>query len=158
MIEGFGRANILLPGGTQLYIDSAFYSSKSNRNLLSFKDIRRNGYHIETTNRENQEYLVITDMISGKKCTLKKFPALSSGMYYTFISTIETHAIANQKFASENKSNIWHDQLGHPGTIMMRRIIENSCGHSLRRESIPQYHIFSCAACSKGKLMLDLHR
>ncbi|GAV75933.1 hypothetical protein CFOL_v3_19409 [Cephalotus follicularis] len=31
-------------------ITDALYSTKSRRNLLSFKDIRRNGYHIETTN------------------------------------------------------------------------------------------------------------
>ena len=48
LIEGSGRANILLPGGTKLYIDNALYSTKSKRNLLGFKDIRRNGYHVET--------------------------------------------------------------------------------------------------------------
>ena len=53
LIEGSGRATLLLHGGTQLYIDDALYSSKSQRNLLSFKDIRRNGYHVETTNEEN---------------------------------------------------------------------------------------------------------
>lgn len=39
IIEGFGKANILLLGGTKLHIDNALYSSKSHRNLLSFKDI-----------------------------------------------------------------------------------------------------------------------
>ena len=48
LIEGFGRANIMLPRETKLYIDDTLYSSKSRRNLLSFKDIRHNGYHIET--------------------------------------------------------------------------------------------------------------
>ena len=42
LIEGSGRANILLPGGTKIHIDDALYSTKSQRNLLSFKDIRRN--------------------------------------------------------------------------------------------------------------------
>ena len=28
--------------------DKRLYSNKSRKNLLSFKDIRRNGYHIET--------------------------------------------------------------------------------------------------------------
>ena len=45
LIEGSGRACILLPEGTKLIINDALYSSKSRRNLLSFKDIRRNGYH-----------------------------------------------------------------------------------------------------------------
>ena len=67
LIEGSGRANILLPGGTKIHIDDALYSTKSQRNLLSFKDIRRNGYHIETTNEDNTEYLYITNVVSGKK-------------------------------------------------------------------------------------------
>ena len=50
LIEGSGRANIMLPSGTRFHINDALYSSKSKRNLLSFKDIRRNGYHIETMN------------------------------------------------------------------------------------------------------------
>jgi hypothetical protein len=37
MIEGFGKAKILLPEGTQINIKSALYSSSANRNLLSFK-------------------------------------------------------------------------------------------------------------------------
>ena len=48
LIEGSGKACIVLPKGTQLIINDALYSSRSRRNLLSFKDIRRNGYHLET--------------------------------------------------------------------------------------------------------------
>ena len=70
LIEGSGRANILLPGGTKIHIDDALYSFQ--RNLLSFKDIRRNGYHIETTNEGNTEYLYITNVVSGNKNILEK--------------------------------------------------------------------------------------
>ncbi|TYH08959.1 hypothetical protein ES288_A07G058700v1 [Gossypium darwinii] len=52
LIEGSGRAIILLPKGTKFIIDDALYSTKSQRNLLSFKDIRLNGYHIETMNEK----------------------------------------------------------------------------------------------------------
>ena len=55
LIEGSGRANIVLPNGTRFHINDALYSSKSRRNLLSFKHIRRNGYHIETMNEGNKE-------------------------------------------------------------------------------------------------------
>ena len=37
IIEGSGRANILLPRGIKLHIDNALYSTKSHKNLLSFK-------------------------------------------------------------------------------------------------------------------------
>ena len=48
LIEGSGRANIMLPNRTRFHNNDALYSIKSARNLLSFKDIRKNGYHIET--------------------------------------------------------------------------------------------------------------
>ncbi|MCF6774923.1 GAG-pre-integrase domain-containing protein, partial [Corynebacterium sp. MC-12] len=122
--------------------------------LLSFKDIRSNGYHVETTNEKGIEYLCITNIISGNKCILEKLPAFSSGLYYTYISTIETYAIVNQKFTNHNHFVVWHDRLGHPGSIMMQKIIANSCGHSLKDQKIPQSNDFSCAACSQGKLII----
>ena len=67
LIEGSGRAIIFLPKGTKLIIEDALFSSRSPRNLLSFKDIRRNGYHIETINEMNAEYLGITKTVSGQK-------------------------------------------------------------------------------------------
>jgi hypothetical protein len=57
LIEGSGRAYILLPEGTKLFINDTLYSNKSRINLLSFKDIRRNGYLIETMTENNIEYL-----------------------------------------------------------------------------------------------------
>ncbi|PIN19665.1 hypothetical protein CDL12_07642 [Handroanthus impetiginosus] len=70
-------------------------SCKFRKNLLSFKDIRRNGYHIETINDQNIEYLHITRVISGKKHVLEKLPAFFSGLYYTSINMVETHAVVN---------------------------------------------------------------
>jgi hypothetical protein len=60
LIECSGIAYILLPEGIKLIINDALYSSKSRRNLLSFKDIQRNGYHIETMTENNIKYLQIT--------------------------------------------------------------------------------------------------
>ena len=39
LIKGSERATIVLLNGTKFQIDDALYSNKSNRNLLSFKDI-----------------------------------------------------------------------------------------------------------------------
>ena len=63
LIEGSERANIMIPKGTRFHINDALYSSKSTRNLLSFKDIRINGYHIETMNDGNKKCLYITSII-----------------------------------------------------------------------------------------------
>ena len=60
LIKGSERATIVLPNGSKFQIDDALYSNKSNRNLLSFKYIRRNRYHIETMNHNGNEYLLVT--------------------------------------------------------------------------------------------------
>ena len=73
------RATIILPNGTKFQIDDALYSNKSNRNLLSFKDIRRNGYHIETMSHNGNEYLLIT----GQKQILEQLISSSYGLYQT---------------------------------------------------------------------------
>ena len=59
LIKGSEIATIALPNGTKFQIDDALYSNKSNKNLLSFKDIRRNRYHIETMSHNGNKYLLI---------------------------------------------------------------------------------------------------
>ena len=61
----------MLLKGTKLCIDGVLYSSKSSRNLLSFKDIRYNGYHIETNNEGSEEFLYITSILSDQKLILR---------------------------------------------------------------------------------------
>ena len=116
LIEGSGKANIMLSGGTTFMINDALFSSRSRRNLLSFKDICRNGYHIETKNKDNTEYLYITNIVSGRKQILKKLPAFSSELYYTFIHEIKSYT---QKASDPKCFTLWHDRFGHPGSIMM---------------------------------------
>ena len=53
LVKGSRRGNIMLPNGTRFLINDALYSSKSRINLLSFKDIHKNVYHIETMNEDN---------------------------------------------------------------------------------------------------------
>ena len=93
LVEGFGRANITLPNGTRFHINDALYSSKSRRNLLKFKDIRRNGYHIEIMNEDNIEYLYITSIISGQKLIMEKLSVFSSGLYHTTIKLIKSYVV-----------------------------------------------------------------
>jgi len=87
LIEGSGRANIILLKGTKFCIDDALYSFKSIINLISFQDIHLNGYYVETTNEDIDEYLYITSTIFffiSKKISLKKRKApLSTHEVYT---------------------------------------------------------------------------
>ena len=153
LIDGSGEAQIMLPKGTILSIQNALYSANSKRNLLSFKDIRLNGYHIETKNENNVEYLCITSNNTQKRI-LEKLHAFSSGLYHTTIRTIEAHNVMNQKFTDPQIYVLWHDRLGHPGSTMMRRIIANSNGHSLSTKDIILSNDKPCQACSQGKLII----
>ena len=98
LVEGFRRANIMLLNGTRFHINNALYSSKSRKNLLSFKDIRRNEYHIETMDENNVEYLYITSIISSQKLIMEKLLVVSSRLYHTIIMPIESYVVINQKF------------------------------------------------------------
>ena len=69
LIQGSGRATIILPSGNKININDALYYAKSKRNLLSFKDICRNVYHIKTMNDGSNEYFLIISVIFGKKNT-----------------------------------------------------------------------------------------
>ena len=60
----------MLPNETILSIQNAFYATRSTQNLLSFKDIHLNGYHIETKSAENVEYMCITSN-GTHKCILE---------------------------------------------------------------------------------------
>ena len=48
---------------------------------------------------------------------------------------------------------LWDYHLGYPGSIMMRRIIENSHGHPLKKQEILLPSDYSCNACSQDKLI-----
>ena len=154
LIEGSGRANIMLPNRTKFHINDALYSSKFTRNLLSFKDIRRNGYHIEVMNEANIECLYITSIVYDKKLIMEKLSTFSYGLYHTNIKPIESYDIVNQKFNNPKTFVLWHDRLGHPGSSMMRRIIEHSHVHLLKNQNILLPNEYSCSACSQGKLIV----
>ena len=109
----------MLPNGTRFCINDALYSSKSTRSLLSFKDIRNNGYYIETMNEGNKESLYITSIFYGKKIVVEKLPAFSSELYHTIIKPIKSYAIMNQKFNDPNIFTLWHNRLGYLGSSMM---------------------------------------
>ena len=66
LIKSYKKATIIMLNGTKFQIVDAIFYDKSNRNLHSFKDIRRNGKHIKTMNRDGLEYLLIISITSAK--------------------------------------------------------------------------------------------
>ena len=63
---------------------------------------------------------------------------------------IEVNATFNKE-AIDNFT-LWHDRLGHPGSTMMRKLILNTNGHTLKEKRIFPKHL-TCVACSQGKLI-----
>ena len=155
IIEGFGEASFILPNKTHIHIQDALYSSKSTRNLLSFKDIRLNGFHVETTNENEKEYLLITSNTVDNKRVLEKFHSVSSGLYVTRIRVIETHSVNVPKVTDPKLLSLWHERLGHPGISMMRRIIDNSIGHPLKNQKVIPRDELPYSSCSSGKLIVQ---
>ena len=88
----------MLPNGTRFHINDILYSRKFTRNLLSFKDIRRYGYHIETMNEGNTKCLNITSFVFGKKLVIEKLSTTSSRLYHTTINPIESYVVVDKKF------------------------------------------------------------
>ena len=119
LIEGFRKENIMLQNGTRLHINNALYFSICTRNLLSFKDIHKNGYQIETMNEGNTKRLYITSIVYGKKLIMEKLSTFSSRLYHTNIKSIESYVVVDKKFNDPKTFVIWHDRLGHPRSSMM---------------------------------------
>ena len=78
VIFGRGTAHFSLPHGTVIHVTDALYALKGHRALLSFKDIRANGFHLETHCEDGTEFLCITSHECGLKKILEKFMSQSS--------------------------------------------------------------------------------
>ena len=103
IIEVSEKAHMMLPNGSHLFIKDALFLRSFRINLISFKDIRVNGDHIETVNEGNKEYLCIVTSIVSQKQILEKVCALSSGLYYTAISNVESYSIMSKTPKSSPK-------------------------------------------------------
>ena len=66
-IMGTRSATLVLPMGTQIFVKDALLYPDSKHTLLSFKDIRSNGFHVETEIEQGTEYLLITKFDGYKK-------------------------------------------------------------------------------------------
>jgi hypothetical protein len=80
----------------------------------------------------NIEYLQITTIKYDQKIIREKIETLSSGLYCTNINSIESNMVSNHKLYDTKIFTPWHDMLGHPSNIMMRRIIESANEHPLK--------------------------
>jgi hypothetical protein len=87
-IVGSEKATIILPMGTQVTIENALLYPDSTRTSLSYRDIRKNGLHIVTHEKNNKEFLLITKTNGDRYDILERIPSLPSGLYYTYIKPV----------------------------------------------------------------------
>jgi hypothetical protein len=90
-IVGTGSATLVLPMGTQIFVKDALLYPDSKRTLLSFKDIRANGFHDETEIEHGTEYLLITKFDGYQKRVVERLHSLPSGLYYTYVKPTEEY-------------------------------------------------------------------
>ena len=109
VILGRGTASFFLPQGTMIHVTDALYSPKGHRTLLSFKDIRANGFHLETHCEDGTEFLCITSHEYRCKHILEKLMSQSSGLYLTTIQIIESYVVAKQDLWDSDSYKLWHD-------------------------------------------------
>ncbi|KAM2273927.1 hypothetical protein ACFX1S_043797 [Malus domestica] len=114
--------------------------------LLSFKGIRDNQYHVETTEDNGSKFLYITSYKYGQKHIHEKLERLPIGFYITTIRGKESHHMVGHVPGFQNTLLLWHNRMGHPECDMMHCILKSSHGHHL-----PPYVEFPpCKACSLG--------
>ena len=73
VIIGSGRAIFTLSMGTQIVIEDALLYPDSTRTLISYRDIRKNGLHIETHDDNKEEFLLLTKVTDMANKYLRKF-------------------------------------------------------------------------------------
>ncbi|KAK6147847.1 hypothetical protein DH2020_018759 [Rehmannia glutinosa] len=152
-IDGSGNATVVLPNGIVLNIENALLSSRSKRNLLSFKDVFDNDYHLEILNEHNKECLCITSYKMGKRIAHEKFEATTYGLYCVQIKAFESYATMPWKLVNFDIFGLWHDCLGHPGITMMRRIVEHTNVHPLKSTKMLMSKDYFCESYSQGKFI-----
>ena len=97
------------------------------------------GIILKQKNENNKEFLCIVSNVGRQKLTLEKFFISSLGLYYTTINLVELHSIVSPKLKGSRSQKlndlknliIWHDRLGHPGSTILKKIVDNSNGHNL---------------------------
>jgi hypothetical protein len=88
--EGHGPATITLPRGTSIHIRSAIYAPNATKNLISFKDIWENGYHIQTSTDNSQEAIHIVQQTPHGMEIKETIFAYPLGFYVTQLNAFHS--------------------------------------------------------------------
>jgi hypothetical protein len=81
--EGHGPARFTLPRSTAIKVQCAIYAPKATSNLLSFKDIIENRFHIETSSSGPNEVLNLITKQDGDTMITETMQVFLPGFYTT---------------------------------------------------------------------------
>ena len=84
VIVGTGRAIFTLPSGTQVTIEDALLYLDSSHTLMSYRDIRKKGFHIETHEDNKKSTYSLLKIMHMAKRYMRKF------LLYRLVCTIRT--------------------------------------------------------------------
>jgi hypothetical protein len=117
-IDGFGRATITFPNGTQVTIEDALLYLDSTHTLISFRDIRKSGLHVYIHEDNKEEFLLITKSFEYAHKVQERIPSTPSGLYYTYIKPVP-YVTYKVIFQNVDTFSTWHSCLSHPGIGMI---------------------------------------
>ena len=93
-IAGHDALIVTLPMGTQIMIEDALLYPESTRTLLNFRDIRKNGFHVETHEDSKDEYLLFTNR-SIWQTNLRKDFFTPTWIVFHIHKTCKTYCLQN---------------------------------------------------------------
>ncbi|KAL3675653.1 hypothetical protein R1sor_025601 [Riccia sorocarpa] len=159
--KGFGSAVIVLPSGQHIRIQRAMYAPHATRNLLSFLDLRKNGFELRT----DEGKLVMEDRVNKK--AVDSFEQLPNGLYQTAIQYPTGHTVQAMQVTStlehEEAVRRWHERLGHPSPDTLQKMVVHQAVRDLPlTRSMFTTNRFNtdmslCVACARGKLIRKSH-
>jgi hypothetical protein len=65
------------------YYNRGLLYPDSTHTLLSYRDIRKNVFHVETHEENKEDYLFLLKSTGYGKQIVKKIPSFTYGLYYT---------------------------------------------------------------------------
>ena len=166
-----GRATMLLSRGFPLNCERAMYAPDAPRSLISYRDLRAKNIHVSTAVENDEEVLELRQGLM----ILTTVKAGDDGLYNIVINSLDNASpisLINEEevcmaawagdpeakhrnlakgvfINTKAKPDLWHERLGHPGTMIFRRMFPLLIGHNLITTDVGKTN--ECVICMQGK-------
>ncbi|KAL2607708.1 hypothetical protein R1flu_026281 [Riccia fluitans] len=143
-----------------IHISDTIYALHARRNLIAFRTLRENRYHLMIGDDKGLEVLrLMKKDIHGMQC-LETFSMFGNKLYTVHINpSIHRDLIVGANvittMTSEEYTH-WHARLGHIGNAVLRKMIKHQVVYDLPtqlEQGIIQFGKRLCPPCAMGKLV-----